>query len=643
MIVLNQIVDAFIPAISEEELDNGGFSLIDQSFKSRFLPKFGEENTDMSSSVMNITTTQHSRALLLSGAKELGVAKVMAEAMQKLLLKEEQAQVQLLLQLMSSSWGNFLINGYSLGFQNMTLEDRVAALRALRDSYIPQLRSAYQVFKRLTGSLFTAYPFTQSLNKYGLKSNPNWYAMGYEPGVTMNKQATSTKTKQITQVPKPIESIDEIKEGGERRKGDGSNSSNSGNSSSNRRVYDADVVVVGSGAGGGTIAAQLVKAGHKVLVLEKGSYYSAEQFKNWTEAEAFEQAFERGGLCATKDGNIIILAGATVGGGTQVNWSASFRTPDYVRRRWANTHTGMLAFKDGGEFEAALDEAHELFNVNTDFVNKPSAATTDVEDLVKVKAGGQLKEIGKGCPSYLHSAAEGICNDGPSIGYHLSLDTNDTTTLNEITALGGGSEGEDKSGGICINLNNEILCKGAAAEGLHAEVIPRNTLGCVDCGHCCHGCPYGAKQSTVTSQLEPLASTGSLHLLPNCYVDKVLIENKKACGVEGYITTGSNEVDGEVGGKISIKVNAKIVVSSGGSLHTPCLLLRSGLKNAHIGRHIALHPVVAVGIHNVHIYTYYILEYVPMCIVEQNNDVNIQIIYRWFFWPRSVTRFVRTW
>src|SRR2546430_16254601 len=40
----------------------------------------------------------------------------------------------------------------------------------------------------------------------------------------------------------------------------------------------ADVVVVGSGAGGGAVAAELAEAGRSVILIEEGGYYSERDF-----------------------------------------------------------------------------------------------------------------------------------------------------------------------------------------------------------------------------------------------------------------------------------------------------------------------------------------------------------------------------
>lgn len=95
-----------------------------------------------------------------------------------------------------------------------------------------------------------------------------------------------------------------------------------------------DAVVVGSGCGGGVVAFELVNAGFNVLVLEKGGFFQTEDFARWRESEAFPHTFEKGGLCTTADGNIAILAGSCVGGGSTVNWSASFKTPRHVLEEW---------------------------------------------------------------------------------------------------------------------------------------------------------------------------------------------------------------------------------------------------------------------------------------------------------------------
>lgn len=100
---------------------------------------------------------------------------------------------------------------------------------------------------------------------------------------------------------------------------------------------DADAVVVGSGAGGGVAAGVLAAAGLRVIVLEKGQYWKAADLP-LTEAHAFPNMYERGGVFSTRDLSVNVLAGAGVGGGTRINWCASFPTPDHVRAEWAAEH-----------------------------------------------------------------------------------------------------------------------------------------------------------------------------------------------------------------------------------------------------------------------------------------------------------------
>ena len=80
--------------------------------------------------------------------------------------------------------------------------------------------------------------------------------------------------------------------------------------------------------------------------------------------------------------------------------------------------------------------------------------------------------------------------------------------------------------------------QGAKKLGYTPEKIPRNVKDCVDCGHCCNGCPYEAKQSMSTALLEPLLLAGDaykLHIIPHCDVNKIIYEQ----GVNGSVS-GAN-------------------------------------------------------------------------------------------------------
>lgn len=88
---------------------------------------------------------------------------------------------------------------------------------------------------------------------------------------------------------------------------------------------EADVVVVGTGAGGGTTAEILSAAGLKVLLVEEGPLKTSSDFK-MQEADAYPELYQEGIGRMSKDGAITILQGRAVGGTTLINWTSSFRT-----------------------------------------------------------------------------------------------------------------------------------------------------------------------------------------------------------------------------------------------------------------------------------------------------------------------------
>lgn len=96
---------------------------------------------------------------------------------------------------------------------------------------------------------------------------------------------------------------------------------------------DADVVVVGSGAGGAIAAYELARAGQKVLVLEAGPYVPSEKFTEMLAVSMGTMYADHGGQ-TNADGDISILQGACVGGSTVVNAALCFRTPDYYLKLW---------------------------------------------------------------------------------------------------------------------------------------------------------------------------------------------------------------------------------------------------------------------------------------------------------------------
>lgn len=187
----------------------------------------------------------------------------------------------------------FLLDGMgSFGFVDASQEAREQILQNVA-ALSPDAAAGVDAFRQLT--LMMAYGAPDQTGR-----NPNWAILGYPGPISAPPPE-----------PKPIQPV--VPAGEE-------------------LTLEADVCVVGSGAGGGVIAGTLAGKGQNVL--EAGGYYNEADF-NQLELWAYQHLYYRGGYFPSADGNVILVAGATLGGGTTVNWMNCLRTRAGVRAEWA--------------------------------------------------------------------------------------------------------------------------------------------------------------------------------------------------------------------------------------------------------------------------------------------------------------------
>ncbi|PJF43792.1 MAG: hypothetical protein CUN55_07305 [Phototrophicales bacterium] len=400
-------------------------------------------------------------------ASDLNIPQLLAQAIESVAEPSAIQELRAFLSAIESPFINMLLVRKALKFSEMNAAQRIELLHSWETSRFNLRRKAFQAVKRLALMLFYSVTDPQT------KRNPNWEAIGYSgPPPNPQKQKTTIRPLSITE----------------------------------DTVLYTDAVIVGSGAGGGVVAGELSAAGWDVIVLEKGDFYSEKDF-NGDELTSTERMFENKGLLTTTDLGILILAGSTLGGGTTINWSASFRTPDYVLQEWEAVYK-VSGYTDN-TYQEALDAVSERIQVNTECV---------------------------------------------------------------------------------VNAQNSVLETGAKRLGYTVGTIPRNAVNCQDCGFCNFGCPYGAKQGTMRTYLQDTYDRGG-RIIVRAYAERVLVERGRAVGIEGYV------ID-EQGQRHRLTVRSKVVVAACGALHTPALLMRSGLGNEHIGRNLHLHPTsVTFGIY----------------------------------------------
>jgi choline dehydrogenase-like flavoprotein len=358
------------------------------------------------------------------------------------------------------------------GFDDAPQDVREQMLHGFMDAD-PAALAGLSGLRALTFLLFYAIPDPAT------GRNPNWEAIGYPgPRAVPPTDAEAPKTIPITRP------------------------------DSDALQLTADVVVVGSGSGGGVIAGKLAGAGRDVVVLEAGGYYNEADF-NQLELWAYENLYRAGGLSQTAEGQVALMTGANLGGGSTVNWTNCLRTYDWVREEWERDHG--LEGLTGAAFDRHLDEVSARIGV------------TD------------------------------RCSDA--------------------------------------NGPNQRVLDAAARLGIDGRAITRNAdpakYDADLAGLMGFGDVTGAKQGTLRTYLQDAADAGARFVV-NCRVERVLVEQGRAAGVEGTYLDAEGRV-------ARVVVRAPQVVVAAGALDTPALLLRSAIGGPAAGDYLRLHPATAVN------------------------------------------------
>ncbi|HBZ68939.1 MAG TPA: oxidoreductase, partial [Deltaproteobacteria bacterium] len=235
---------------------------------------------------------------------------------------QDRSRLGMLLTGLGSAAANLLLTGRFKSLQAMDQSAREAVLRDYATSSIPLRRAGFQALKRLAHVAFYCWPLEDG-------GHPAWRAAGY-PGP----------------LPQPAAPVPPLRTLAVDRDA----------------TLDCDVVVLGSGAGGGVAAGLLAQAGRSVVVLEKGANPGSADMTQ-VEGDMLGALYLDGGLLMTQSGSMPILAGSCLGGGTVINYTTSLPTPAATRDEWARL--SGLPFFAGPRFEESLSRVTRRLDVNT--------------------------------------------------------------------------------------------------------------------------------------------------------------------------------------------------------------------------------------------------------------------------------------
>jgi choline dehydrogenase-like flavoprotein len=272
---------------------------------------------------------------------------------------------------------------------------------------------------------------------------------------------------------------------------------------------DCEVCVIGSGAGGAVVAYNAAAAGKDVVLLEEGPYVPADTMTH-NETEMVPRLYKEGGLQSTVDLDMSILQGKTLGGSTTINNLICLRLGDPGLTPGASPDVLQAWAELGAHIDpAGLDAAYER-----------------VERMIGVKPLLEVQEEG-------------------------------------LPPIDGGNARVFLEGWEALVQGSPDL--GAYKYGL----FRKNARGCLGCGCCNFGCPYGRKLSMTETYIPEAIKLGA-RVIVGCHAVKIETGGREATGVRCELSDGRE-----------LLVRAKSIVVSCGAIGSSVLLMKS-----RIGRHV---------------------------------------------------------
>ncbi|MET9485739.1 GMC family oxidoreductase [Nocardia sp. NPDC006630] len=314
--------------------------------------------------------------LTLPAATELGAVDTIFRILGRNPREAEQKQLATLLGLWDSRLTGLLTGNGLRRFSTLTQEQREAALLRLGDSRLAPVRAVFQALK---GASLLAYNVTPGPTG----TNPLWKEIGYP-----------APAGPLQTAPQPALTPLRFTE---------------------TTTLTCDVVVIGSGAGGGAAAAVLAAAGLDVVVLERGNYYDDRDFGGG-ELDALASLYAPG-PAGSAEGQITLVAGSCLGGGTVVNWSTSLPTPDSVRQEWAELGAKQFAEDEYGD---ALAVVQQRLGVNSN--HSPLSARDGVLERGAQALGWDIDTLPRNVTDACDAGIEcGRCGYGCRLGAKQSV------------------------------------------------------------------------------------------------------------------------------------------------------------------------------------------------------------------------------